>query len=76
MAPAHVPQTGFVLQNWRRGSSRPASLASSAMVVDSWRYQQRAGRRTGDGCTSAGDDQGVTLCEIVWRADEDDGDLG
>ena len=37
MAPAHVPHTGFVLTNSRRGSSNPETRARTAMVVDSAR---------------------------------------
>lgn len=35
MAPAQVPQMGFVFANSRRGSNTPASRAKRAMVVDS-----------------------------------------
>lgn len=42
MAPAQVPHIGFVFMNSRKGSRRPASLASKAIVVDSGRNRESA----------------------------------
>lgn len=68
IAPAQVPQIGFVLVNSLSGCRSPASLARRAIVVDSAACKKRVHQPDNMALASTWDDQAIAFREVVRGA--------